>query len=101
VRNAINHRSVAGAFGAVASLVILGITLMSLALLETSFRTWTVGHYFSGRAGAFVDVFMIAAVLSVIAFILSCFANGKLKITGLCASCATILLVVLIFWTGA
>jgi hypothetical protein len=101
LRNGDNLRSVAGVFGAVASVLLLGSTLISLALLEASFRTWTVGRYFSGRAIVFSDAFMITAVLSVITLILSCFTNGKLKITGLCASSATILLVVLIFWTGA
>jgi hypothetical protein len=85
----------------VASVVILGTTLVSLALLEASFRTWTVGRYFSGRAGAFADIIIVGAVLSMVTFILSCFAEGKSKITGLCASGSTILLVVLIFWTGA
>jgi hypothetical protein len=101
VENIPIRRSLAGVVGAVASVVILVTTLVSLALLEASFRTWTVGRFFSGRAGAFADVFMVGAVLSVITFILSCFAVGKPKITGLCASGATIFLVVLIFWTGA
>jgi hypothetical protein len=95
------RRSLAGIVGAAASVVILSTTLVSFALLEASFRTWTVGRYFSGRAGAFADIFIVGAVLSIITFILSCFADGKPKITGICASGATILLVVLIFWTGA
>ena len=76
------RRSLAGVVGAVASVVILSTTLVSLALLEASFRTWTVGRYFSGRAGAFMDIFIVGAVLSIITFVLSCFADRKPRITG-------------------
>jgi hypothetical protein len=101
VENIPNRRSLAGVVGAVASVVILATTVVSLVLLEASFRTWTMGRFFSERAGSFVDIFIAAAVLSVITFVLSCFADGKPKIIGLCASGAAIFLVVLIFWTGA
>ncbi len=56
VENIPIRRSLAGVLGAVASVVILATTLVGLALLEASFRTWTVGRFFSRRAGAFVDV---------------------------------------------
>lgn len=101
VENIPNRRSLAGVVGAVASVVIFASTVVSVVLLEASFRTWTVGRFFFGRAGTFVDILIAAAVLSGITFVLSCFADGKPKITGLCASGATILLVALIFWTGA
>jgi hypothetical protein len=72
--------------------------IICFALLQASFKTWAVGRFFAGRAGWFVDAFLLLAAISVLTGFASLYAHGKQKLLGVLASVATILGVVLIFW---
>jgi hypothetical protein len=91
-------RTLLGATGFWISLFAFVSMLIWFALLQASFKTWTVGRFFAGNASWFIDIFLSLAGISVLTGFASLFASGKQKLWGILLSVATILGVVLIFW---
>jgi hypothetical protein len=82
---------------AIASFVIF---VPAFALLEGSCHTWSIGRFFAGRAGIFVDLFLVLASMSFVALALSCCGRGKSRLLGVFFSIITIASVVAVFWTN-
>jgi hypothetical protein len=89
-----------GFVGVTASVTMFSIVIVAFCLLEASFRTWTVGQYFTNRAAIFADLFIITAACSLITLILSCLCRGKHRGVGIAFSVATLALVIFIFSTN-
>jgi len=79
---------------------VLAIVGVAICLLEASFRTWAVGQYFENRAGIFVDIFIAAALCSVITLTFSCFGQERSRIIGIVSSIASLALLLFIFGTN-
>src|SRR5215471_16649685 len=90
-------REKAGSIGAIAAATMFGIVAIAFCLLEASFRTWLVGQYFVNRAGIFVDLFIYAALCSVMTLMLSCFGRGKSRFVGIAFSVGLLAFVIFIF----
>jgi hypothetical protein len=93
-------RANAGSIGAIAAVIMFGIVAIAFSLLEASFRTWSVGQYFENRAGIFVNLFIAAALFSVMTLTLSCFGRGKSRFVGIAFSIGVLALVIFIFGTN-
>ena len=98
--NKYGFRTRAGSIGAITAATIFGIVAIAFCLLEASFRTWSVGQYFVGRAGMFVDLFSAAALCSVMTLMLSCLGRGKRRFVGIILSVGLLAFVTFIFATN-
>jgi hypothetical protein len=78
--------------------MMLGSFLCCFGLLQASFKTWAVGRFFAGRAGLFVNAFLLLGTLSILTVLASFFGRGKRRVIGLAASVVTIFGAVLVFW---
>ncbi|MGD0569075.1 MAG: hypothetical protein ABSA78_11770 [Candidatus Sulfotelmatobacter sp.] len=93
-------RAKAGSIGAIAAVTVFGIVVIAFCLLEAGFRTWSVGQYFENRAGIFVDLFIAAALCSMVTLMLSCFGRGRSRVVGIAFSIRLLALVIFIFGTN-
>jgi len=92
-------RTKAGSLGATAGAALFAAVGITTCLLEASFRTWAVGRYFENRAGIFLDIFLIAAIGSVIALALSSLGRGRNRIIGILSSTASLTIIAVILNT--
>jgi hypothetical protein len=93
-------RTKAGSIGAIAAATMFGVVLMAFLLLEASFRTWSVGQYFENHVGVFVDLFIAAALVSLMTLTLSCFGQGRSRFVGIASSFGLLAFVIFIFATN-
>jgi hypothetical protein len=93
-------RDTAGAIGVVLSAVALTSAIVAFVLTELSFRTWRVGRYFDGQAGAFVDAFLLVCIFSLLTLVLSLCGHGRPRIIGTVLSVVSIIFVALVFRWG-
>jgi hypothetical protein len=93
-------RAKAGSIGAITAATMFGIVAIAYCLLEASFRTWAVGQYFENHAGIFVDLFIAAALCSVLTLMLSCLGRGRGRFIGITFSVGLLAFVIFIFGTN-
>ena len=93
-------RAKAGFIGATAAVTAFTIVAVAACLLEASFRTWAVGQYFENRGGLFAEIFVTAALCSVITLAFSCLGRGRTRIFGIVFSIGSLVLVTIIFSTN-
>ena len=93
-------RAKAGSIGAIAAVTMFGIVAIAFCLLEASFRTWSVGQYFANRARIFVDLFIAAALCSLMTLMLSCVGQGRSRFVGIAFSIGLLAFVIFIFGTN-
>jgi hypothetical protein len=79
---------------------MFGIVAIAFCLLKASFRTWSIGQYFENRAGIFVDLFIAAALCSVMTLILSSLGRGRSRVVGIAFTIGLLALVIFIFGTN-
>ena len=90
-------RDISGLIGVSGSVAAFITAVIAFSLLELSFKTWAVGRFFAGRAGIFVDAFILICAGSVLTLILSFCGRGKWRIVGAAVSFATIVFVICVF----
>jgi hypothetical protein len=93
-----NLRRGVGLAGAATAVTAFSATVLGFILLEASFRTWTVGHFFQNRAQVFADLFLVLAACSAVALTLSLLGKDNGRRVGAAFSIATFALVIFIFW---
>jgi hypothetical protein len=90
-------RAIAASVGATGAATVFAVVGVAFCLLEASFRTWSVGQYFNHRAGIFVDLFIAAALCSVLTLIFSCLGRGRSRSIGIAFSIGSLALIVFLF----
>jgi hypothetical protein len=95
-----NSRQSIGSVGFYGALVSFGCLVCSFGILQASFRTWVVGQYFAGRAGWFVNAFLVLGFVSILTAVASLFDRGPRRSAGIALSAVTLAGVILIFWVN-
>jgi hypothetical protein len=93
-------RTKAGSIGAITAATMFGVVAIAFCLLQASFRTWAVGQYFVNRTGIFVNLFIVAALCSVMTLMVSCLGRGRSRVVAIILSFGLLAFVIFIFATN-
>ncbi len=85
---------------AAASITAFATALFDYAVLEASFRTWSVGKYVAGKGQVLVDGFISMFLLACLTLLLSSLGQGRSRVFGVISSVLTLCFITFVFLTS-